>query len=173
MTDQIFAQVVILCVGNSLVSDDAVGCHIYKYLKSRLNHNNSVRLELLGIGGLTLLDKLKGEPLMIIVDAITLGYSHGEVVVLDWKDIPQSAGQAVSLHGIGPREAIEVGWVLYPEIMPKKVILVGVEGSCFNIVGEMTDEVKAAIEPAAKEVERILAEALTVTGFLKNRSQTQ
>jgi hypothetical protein len=63
----------------------------------------------------------------------------------------------VSLHGIGLREAIEVGKRLTPDAMRHRVLLAGIEGRCFDLVGHpLTQEVAAAIGLAANEVIRCL-----------------
>jgi hydrogenase maturation protease len=116
---------------------------------------DAVRLHLLGIGGISLLDCLAGEKLLIVVDAVQFGSAPGTVHVLDWDDLPQSGAGAVSAHGIGLREAIALGRILSPEIMPQKILLIGIEGVCFDTIGSgMTREVASAVEVAAREVRR-------------------
>ena len=146
-----------MCVGNDLVADDAVGCAVHERLKTNLPA--TVRLELLGIGGLAFLDMLQGEEFLIVVDAVQLGAASGTVHVLVWDELPEARGAAVSLHGIGLREAISVGRILYPDLMPADIVLVGIEGRCFSDLGVgMSPPVTAAVEPAVATVSRLLQE---------------
>ena len=150
------ADTVIVCVGNSLVGDDAAGCAVHDALISRLP--SRVRLRLLGVGGIALLDDLQGEENLIVIDAVQLGAAPGTVHVLAWDAIPASGGTAVSLHGLGIREAVAVGRMLYPEIMPRRIYLVGIEGRRFDQLGEeMTPAVAAAIDEAVSQVLRLIA----------------
>jgi hydrogenase maturation protease len=146
----------VVCIGNDLVADDAAGCAVYRQLtQGRLW--KEVRLEMLACGGVALLDRLAGERILIVVDAVQFGSAPGTVHVLDWDDLPSNTGEVVSAHGIGVREAIEIGRHLMPEAMPSRVLLIGIEGRCFDAVGEpMTAAVAAAVPRAANEVLRTL-----------------
>jgi hydrogenase maturation protease len=143
------SRVVVVCVGNALVGDDAAGCTVYDRLAAR-SAPPWLRLELLGVGGLALLDLLRGEEALVTVDAVQLGAPPGTVHVLPWRALPP-AGAAVTSHGIGLREAIEVGRRLFPERMPHLAWLVGIEGRSFDTVGEgCTPEVAAALDRATE-----------------------
>jgi hydrogenase maturation protease len=80
------------------------------------------------------------------------------VHVLSWDAIPEAGGAAVSLHGVGIRETVTIGRALYPEIMPPRIFLVGIEGKCFDRLGaEMTPAVAAAIGEAVLQVLKLIA----------------
>ncbi len=141
----------VVCIGNDLVADDGVGHAIFELLCQR-NLPSGTSLKLLGLGGMSLLDEFGGEDHLVVVDAVQFGTLPGTIHVMDWSSIPESQSQ-VSCHGIGIREAIEVSRRLYPETTPKVVHLVGVEGKCFDQLGEgLTTEVAAAVEPAVAEI---------------------
>ncbi len=149
-------KALVVCVGNSLVGDDAAGCAVYEVL-SRQPLPEGTRLHLLGVGGISLLECLDGESIMIVVDAVRLGADPGTVHVLDWDALPQVETRAASAHGIGLREAIALGRTVCPEVMPQKVLLIGIEGASFETIGcSMTPEVASAVERSAKEVRRQL-----------------
>ena len=155
MNGKLPGSAVIACVGNSLAGDDAAGCAVYEVLAGRHLPPGS-QLLLLGVGGIALLDELGGEECLIVVDAVQLGAAPGTVHVLAWDALPE-AGAAVSLHGLGIREVVEIGRRLYPEIMPQRIFLVGIEGRCFDRLGEgMRPAVAAAIDKAAKTVEKLI-----------------
>ena len=80
----------------------------------------------MGSAGLALLDHLRGQELMCLVDACLLGGPPGRVHVseLSFDGIPDPVG---SLHQIGPLETLTIAARLYPEDMPKRVVLIGVE----------------------------------------------
>lgn len=144
-------RTVVVCIGNELVADDAAGCLVYERLAGI-----GARLEYLGVGGVDLLGMLEGETDLIVVDAVQLGAPPGTVHVLDWEELPQ-CGQEISGHGIGLRESIEIGRFLFPERVPERVTLVGIEGRCFDRMREhMTRAVAEAIEPAAAAVRELV-----------------
>ncbi|HEY3296704.1 MAG TPA: hydrogenase maturation protease [bacterium] len=145
----------IVCVGNSLAGDDRAGCAVHDML-SRANLPGSVTLLRLDLAGLGLLDHLKGQHLLLIVDAVQLGKPPGTVHVLDWDEIPPSSG-AVSIHGIGIREAMGIAGELFADQLPQCTRLIGIEGRSFSELGaEMTAPVAAAIPRAVEEIEKQL-----------------
>lgn len=145
-------SVLVICIGNPLVADDGVGVAIYEQLMA-LELPSHVTVKLVGVGGITLLDELDGEQTLIVVDAVRLGAEPGTVHVLEWGDIPEREGRPVSVHGIGVQQVIEIGRCLYPERMPSHIVLVGVEGICFNRLGEgLSPEVENAVGTALSAI---------------------
>ncbi len=146
-------RALVVCIGNRLVADDAAGPKVYDALVRRgLAHH--VELKLLGTGGISLLDELHGEELLVVVDAVRFGAPPGTLHVLDWNHLADSAGGLpVTSHDIGIGEVMSVGNQIFPDRMPEKVVLVGIEGECFDQLGvPLTPEVEAAIPRAVKEV---------------------
>lgn len=150
------ARSLVVCIGNDLVSDDGAGKAVYVSLeRSRLPVGT--RLEYLGLGGIDLLEELDGEERLVVVDAVQFGSSPGTVHILDWAGLPYMEPRPVSGHGIGIREAIEVGRRLYPEKAPLYIHLVGIEGRCFDQLGQgLSPEVEAAVPKAVAAVLQLL-----------------
>jgi hydrogenase maturation protease len=146
----------VVCIGNDLVADDGVGKAVYDRL-AEMSLPEGTRLAFLGLGGIDLLDQFDGEERLVVVDAVQMGAAAGTVHVLDWAGLPRMEPRPVSGHGIGVREAIEVGWRLYPERTPRLIHLVGVEGRVFDQLGRgLSTEVAAAVPLAVAEVLRLL-----------------
>jgi len=146
----------IVCLGNPLAADDGAGHAVYQELR-RMPLPEGVRLCFVGLGGIDLLEELAGERRLIVVDAVQLGAAPGTVHVLSWERLPVRQLRPVSGHGIGIREAIEVGRRLYPERMPESISLVGIEGGCFDQLRErLSGEVAAAVVPATAAVRDLL-----------------
>jgi hydrogenase maturation protease len=150
------ATALIVCIGNDLVADDGVGKAVYDSLKE--NHlPEGTRLSFLGLGGIDLLEEVDGEELLVVVDAVQLGATPGTVHVLGWDALPVMEPRPVSGHGIGVREAIEVGRRLYPERTPQRIYLVGVEGLVFDQLGQgLSVEIEAAVPKAVASVLHLL-----------------
>jgi len=147
--------VLVACVGNSLLADDAAGYWVFRELSLSMLPKQ-VRLEHLELGGIALLDHLRGESSLVVVDAVQFGAEVGAIHVIEWEQLPK-APPAVSSHGIGIREAIELGRALGQAKMPERVVLVGIEGDCFGSLGqEPCAVVKRAIHRARDTVLGIL-----------------
>lgn len=148
------AQALVVCIGNELVADDAVGHAVFTQL-AELGLPGNVRLEYCGVGGIALLELLTGqEELMIVVDAVQLGDPIGTVRLWSWDELPVlEGGSAISAHGIGLKDTLVIGRTLYPERMPRQILLVGVEGRCFDQLGSaMSPEVAAAVPLAVAAI---------------------
>ena len=131
------------CIGNELVADDAVGFEIYRRLAGI-----DARLAYLSLGGVDMLPLLNGERVLVVVDAVQFGSAPGTVHLIEWDALPPGKG-AISAHGLGLRETVEIGRLLYPERMPARITLVGIEGRCFDRPRQfMSRAVSEAIEPA-------------------------
>jgi hydrogenase maturation protease len=140
---------VVICIGNDLVADDAVGYEVYRRLADS-PLPPEVTLHYAAVGGIALLDYLTDEEsAMVVVDAVQFGAPTGTIHKLRWDELPDFGSGAISAHFIGLKETIDIGRLLYPERLPSMVTLVGIEGRRFNQTRDaMSPEVAAAIEPA-------------------------
>ncbi len=144
-------RTIIICIGNELIADDAVGFEIYHQLAGC-----NARLEYCGVGGIDMLPLLEGETDLIVVDAVQLGAAPGTIHVIPWNLLP-GGSNAISAHGLGLRETIEIGNLLYPQVMPEHITLVGIEGRCFNRTREyMTGDVQDAICTAVNTIRELI-----------------
>lgn len=108
------------------------------------------------------MDEFDGDDVLIVVDAVQFGAPSGTIHVRRWNELPLSEGGAVSAHGIGVREAIEVASLLYPERTPALAFLVGIEGQNFAGLGDAVSlPVAAAVDTAAGVVKQLLETHLT------------
>ena len=137
------ADILVVCLGNEIIADDAVGYEVYRRLADAAPAG--ARLAYGGVEGIRVLDLLDGSiRVLLIVDAVQTGAPVGTVLALPWEEVPAAGRGAVSAHNIGIREAIQMGTALYPERMPEKIHLIGIEGRCF-------DQPRPAMTPAVAE----------------------
>lgn len=135
-----------------MIADDAVGFEIHKRLAGI-----NARLEFCSLCGIDILPMLDGESDMIVVDAVEFGAEPGTIHVIPWDSLPKSSS-AISAHGLGLRETIEIGTILYPDKIPQRITLVGIEGRCFNRTREyMTFVVEQAIDKAVTTIGDLVA----------------
>lgn len=160
---------IVVCIGNELVADDAIGHEVHARLSDMALPG--VRLEYCGVGGVALLDLLDGSAAsMVVVDAVCFGAPAGTVHCLDLDALPKAGGNAISAHGIGLRETMEIGRALYPERMPGRITLVGVEGRCFDLPrAHMSSEVAGAAGPAVQQVLSLLRGDRSVTNSARGQ----
>ena len=153
-------RALVVCIGNQLVADDGVGWAVYQAL-SQQHLTETVRLVFLGLGGIDLLEELDGEELLVVVDAVQLGGVPGTVHRLGWQQLPQAPARPVSGHGIGVREALAIGARLYPQRVPGEVLLLGIEGRCFDRLGQgLSPEVAEAVPEVVALVIALIGDSL-------------
>jgi hydrogenase maturation protease len=154
-------RVLVVCIGNELVADDGVGWVVHHELE-RLVLPERVRLVFLGLGGIDLLEALDGEDLLVVVDGVQLGKAPGTVHRLGWEQLPHAPSRPVSGHGIGVREALAIGTRLYPQRMPQQTVLLGIEGRCFDRLG---DGLSPEVAQAVPEVVRLIVQLVDSADF--------
>uniref|UniRef100_A0A831UBC9 Hydrogenase maturation protease n=1 Tax=Geobacter metallireducens TaxID=28232 RepID=A0A831UBC9_GEOME len=154
----------VVCVGNELVADDAVGYEVFRRLADS-PLPPGVTLHYAAVAGITLLDYLTGkEKAMIVVDAVQFGAPAGTIHNLRWDELPDFGAGAISAHFIGLKETIDIGRLLYPERLPATVTLVGIEGRCFDRTRDaMSPEVAAAIDPAVAIIREQMQRSTCIT----------
>ena len=117
-------RVAVAGVGNWLMAEDCVGPRVLDCVAER--YGDAVERIDLGTGGLTLLDHLRAQDLLIVVDACTGRGAAGQVFLEE--DRPAGEGpRGVSLHQVGPREALEIAREVAPQSLPARVVWLLVE----------------------------------------------
>jgi hydrogenase maturation protease len=137
-------RVLILGVGNPILSDDGVGIHVARELKKR--SIPGVDVEELAASGLELLDVVRGYDKVVIIDAIqTTKGRPGELHILEEKDFEKSI-HGSSPHGINIATALALGRKLVPAEMPKEVVFFAVEAEdLVNVSERLTPKVAKAL----------------------------
>jgi len=148
-------KVLVLGVGNPILSDDGVGIHVARELKKK--EIPGVDVEELAASGLELLDIVRGYDEVVIIDAIqTKGGNPGQLHVLEEKDF-EKAIHGSSPHGINIATALALGRKLVPEEMPKRVVFFAVEAEdLVNVSESLTPKVREALPRIVDQVRKEL-----------------
>jgi len=148
-------KVLVLGVGNPILSDDGVGIHVARELKKmRLP---GIDVEELAASGLELLDVVRGYDKVVIIDAIqTTKGRPGELHILEEKDFEKSI-HGSSPHGINIATALALGRKLVPAEMPKEVVFFAVEAEdLVNVRERLTPKVAKALPRIVEKVRKEL-----------------
>jgi hydrogenase maturation protease len=143
----------VLCLGNDILSDDALGVIVAERLRECPPRACEVTYTF--AGGFGLLDHLVNARRLIVVDTMVTGQvDPGTVSLLREEDFRCAPGD--SPHYVGLFEALEAGRGL--ELgTPEEVVIVAVEAAdCLTIGGPMHPSVEAAV-PAVVDLVRKLA----------------
>ena len=147
-------KVLILGIGNPILTDDAVGILVVRELG-----DVNADVEEASIGGHLLLDLIRGYDKVIIVDAvqdIDKEREPGTIIMLQENDIKGTLHSSSS-HDVSFSEAIRLGRTLFPDEMPSEIVAVGIEVNDTQTFSETpTDAVARAVPGAVKTVKDLL-----------------
>lgn len=145
-----------ICLGNELVRDDGVGIRVGRVLR-RLELPEHVTVELRRTVGLELVEELRPDEAIVIVDAGQTGRAPGTCTVLELDEAADLAQTPYCCHGVGISEVLTLARKLFPDRMPLRAAVVVIEGVDFESYEmTLTAEVEAALPEAVAVVLRTI-----------------
>ena len=129
-------RVVILGIGNTIMSDEGVGVHAVEAL--RLAYTLPACVEIIdgGTSSMELLDDLAGVDLLLVVDAVNAGKPEGTLVRLADSEVPVFFRSKLSPHQIGLSDVMAS--LEFVGQFPKQMVVIGVQAENFELGLEMT-----------------------------------
>jgi hydrogenase maturation protease len=143
----------VLGMGNPILSDDGLGLEVARRLRG-LPMPDGVEIAESEVGGLRLLELLRGYGKAILVDALKTGRPAGEIVRLDANDF-RGGHRWGSAHSIHLGTALELGEEL-GYTMPAECVVYAVEADDVETFGEGL--CPAVAEAAGKVVDLVYDE---------------
>ncbi|WP_145931644.1 HyaD/HybD family hydrogenase maturation endopeptidase [Yersinia bercovieri] len=157
--------ILVLGIGNLLLSDEAVGVRLVEALEQRFAIPAGVEVLDGGTAGLELMETMANREHLIVADAVLTGQPPGSVAVLRDKEIPAMFSRKVSPHQLGLCDVLMA--LQLTDEFPRQLTLVGVVPESLAPGIGLTSTVTQAMEPA---LEQILA-ALRASGVTLNRRE--
>ncbi len=150
----------ILGLGNDILTDDAVGLHVVRLLREELSNRPEIELRETTEMGLALLDHLTGFPAAVIIDSIQTGRAEpGFLHRFDPASLKQFAGRTPHFVGVG--ETLAAGRQLGLE-MPTTVKIYAIEIADPFTIGSslspgLSQALPAIVQTICHEVKSMLA----------------
>lgn len=141
-------DILVLGVGNLLLSDESVGVHIVNQLEKEYVFPEGVELVDGGTAGMELLDYIASREHVLIVDAVLTGDAPGTVINLKDDEVPALFNNKVSPHQLGLSDLL--GALKLTDESPQNIFLVGVVPEAVDPGLDMTETV-AAVVPVMKK----------------------
>lgn len=153
-------QVLLLGLGNDILTDDGIGLLVVQQLQQELTHQPSLDIRATTEMGLALLDFITGYSAVVIVDAIQTGEAPpGFVHELNANSLAQLTGRTPHFLGVG--ETLALGRSLGLP-MPEQVKIFAIEVvDPFTLGTRMTPTLQAALP---RVVERVAAAVRALAG---------
>jgi len=147
-------RIVVLGIGNVLLSDEGLGVHVVRRLEARYALPDTVEVIDGGTAGMDLLDRVAGADALVIVDCAALNEAPGSVREITGTAVPAFFQTRLSPHQIGLSDLL--GAVMLLGEMPPRLALVAAEpaGMELDLSMTVTGE-RAAAVALARLVERL------------------
>ena len=145
-------KILVLGLGNPLVSDDSVGLRVVAGLKPLLADRPEVTVDEDYWGGLRLMERMVGFDRVIVVDAICTGSPAGTIHRLATGDVPTQ--RSASAHDVNLPTALAFGRQAGAQLpADDQILLVGIEAvDILTFSDQLTPAVEEAIPRAIQTV---------------------
>lgn len=153
-------RTVVIGIGNILLGDDGVGVHVINRLRSE-TLPAEVKLIEGGVGGLSLLNFIRGVERAVFIDAVA-GDKPGRIHRFSESDLDskvRSLLHPASLHDVGLAETIKIGKSVYPDEIPDQIIVYGVE---VKEPKEFSTELSKEVSDSVDKVVKLILDELKV-----------
>ncbi len=148
-------SVLVLGLGNAVMTDDAFGSRAVETLTTRYRSPEGVALLDGGTLGLDLLPRFEGVKRLLILDAIDMGATPGTVFRLEGEEVPRAFASKLSVHQMGIQDLLAVAEL--QGNLPETLVVWGVQPASIEMGLEMTQAVQGALPDVIAGVNRELA----------------
>lgn len=148
-------RIVVLGIGNTLMTDDGAGVHVVRALDERRIAGLALRDG--GTIGLTLLSEIERDSALIAIDAMEMGAEPGTVRLFFGADMDRAlSGFKTTAHEVALSDLLQAA--MLSGILPDRRALVGIQPGEVGLGLEMTAPVAAAVVEAADRIEALAGE---------------
>ena len=152
---QSFLNVLVLGLGNILLSDEGAGIHAVEELNRRYDVSNAAEIVDGGTMGFELLPYFEGRSHVVIIDAVKTGEKPGSIVRID--DPPAYFSAKTSPHQIGLSDVM--GAAAVTDNLPAYIVLFGIEpkqlSTNLNLSEDVARNISRLVDMVAAELETI------------------
>ena len=151
------AQILVLGLGNTLLTDEAVGVRVVAHL-AELPEADRAGLRLMdgGTMGLTLCVDIEDAAALIVVDAAQLDRPPGQVEMFEGPEMDAFLRRrGRSPHDIGFDDIMDA--LRLRQAVPERRALIAIQPQHIGVGEGLTDAVAAAVPAAAGEITQLLA----------------
>ena len=143
-------SVLVLGVGNLVMSDDGVGVIVAQKLQQRYRFPDNVEILDGGTLGLDLLPKLENITNLILIDAVETGKKAGTCIRLYGKELPIALETKISPHQMGLKDLLAVSELMGH--VPREMVLIGIQPGSIEMEIGLTPAVEAQLDTLINSV---------------------
>lgn len=151
-------SILVLGVGNILLTDEAIGVRVVEALEQRYHLPEHVEVLDGGTAGMELLEAMANRDHLIIADAVVSRKSEpGAVICLRDDEVPTLFSNKISPHQLGLSDVLSA--LRFTGEFPKKLTLIGIIPASLEPHIGMTPVVAASLDTALQAVLEALRES--------------
>lgn len=148
------ASILVLGLGNILLSDEGVGIRALEALQMRYMWPDEVRLMDGGVMGLEIMPYLESASKVLVLDAVVTQRPPATLVRLEDGEIPAVVAMKMSVHQVGFQEALAMCTVR--DTLPDAMVLLGVTPQTLEPGVGLSPKVEAQIPSLIREAVAVL-----------------
>lgn len=152
---QSFLNVLVLGLGNILLSDEGAGIKAIKELQRRYDCSDAVEFIDGGTMGLELLPYFEGRSHVLIIDAVKTGSAPGTIIRIE--DPPAYFSSKTSPHQIGLADVLGIAAITGD--LPRNITLFGIEpkqlSTGLDLSAEVSRNLNRLVDTVAAELKAI------------------
>lgn len=139
-------RIVIVGIGNILLSDEGIGVYVINELKN-LQLPANVEVHDCGTGGLSILNVLDKAEKAVIIDAVKGGGSPGSIYSFTLDEIltEDRRLKMTSLHDLDLTTALKIAELTHIYKLPREIVVIGVEPASIEMGMELSPQIRRTI----------------------------
>ena len=147
-------EIVLLGVGNILLTDEGLGVHVVKDIKESFTFTPAITIIDGGTMGMELLTYMRGMKKILLVDAINGGEPAGTVYEFTHKELEQYFTEHISVHEVGMQDILRIRAIQEEPL--EDAVVIGVEPESLEIGFEPSEVVQRALPEVKDRVLNVL-----------------
>lgn len=136
-------SVLVLGLGNLLMTDDALGSLTIAQLLRDYRFPEQVELVDGGTLGLDLLPRFEGVSNLLVIDALQMGEAPGTVFRLEGEEVPRAFANKLSVHQMGLQDLLAVAELQGQ--LPERLVVWGAQAKSIEMGLSLSPEVQSAM----------------------------
>lgn len=149
-------SIVVLGVGNILLTDEGLGVHVVEDLKANYAFTPQISLIDGGTMGMELLTYMRGMKKILLIDAVNGGEAPGTIYEFPHRELEQYFTDHISVHEVGMQDILRIRAI--QENPLEDAIVIGVEPESLDVGFEPSAPVQKALPEVKERVLRVLRE---------------
>lgn len=149
-------SIVVLGVGNILLTDEGLGVHVVEDLKANYTFTPQISLIDGGTMGMELLTYMRGMKKILLIDAVNGGEVPGTIYEFPHRELEQYFTDHISVHEVGMQDILRIRAI--QENPLEDAIVIGVEPESLDVGFEPSAPVQKALPEVKERVLRVLRE---------------